>query len=123
MNLRSQGLDLIWMNVIQLVGTYVGIYTLFAKVARSGIHGQVNFGVFKGSMPYELHSKTLRKRLFTHKAAKYSLPIVRRAEYYARIAPDFPSLFWTRLLQGDPLQAEVIQVIQPGRPRRGAGPS
>lgn len=108
-------IDLKWMNLLELVGVYAGIYWLFATIARSGIHKQVNFGVYKGSMPYELHSQTLKKKLFTHKMAKYSLPFVRKAEYYARIAPDFPSLFWKRLLEGDPLQAPLVNIIQHGR--------
>lgn len=112
-----------WLGLLQLFGAYAGIYALFAKIARSGIHKQVNFGVYKGSMPYELHSQALRKKLFTHKMAKYSLPFVRQAEYYAHIAPDFASLFWKRLLEGDPLQAPVVNVIQHGRPLGKARPA
>lgn len=108
-----------WLNVAKLLGLYGTIYVVFTRVAKNprGKLGQVNLGVYKGAMPYELHSWHLRKKVFSATIARYSLALIRKADYYARIAPDHPSLFWDSIVgKTAPRQAPVIAVERAGKP-------
>lgn len=68
---------------------YVIIYGPFILLAlaayflskKRGRHDQVNYGVYKGSMPLELLSASMSRQIFTTKMAKTGLFGKRRADY------------------------------------------
>lgn len=91
----DRGNALNWNYYLLLYGPWalLGLALLFLAKRKSTAH-EVNYGVYKGSMPLEMISAAARDRVFTTREAKTSL-FGRRAEDHVPVATRVPQ-------EGDP---------------------
>ncbi len=110
--------------ILPVVLPLVGAFWLLSRVGASsrGKLAELNFGVYKGAMPYEMHTVGRYKQVFTHRRVEDHVFGKSREDFLPEPVRAAPPISVRRLL-GTP-EAEEAQVVRlrQGSSRRAAPP-